>query len=75
MFEVTSSNIAVYDKIKIVEIVTIIVATISMISSLSVVFILIYQYSKLVKGKTLTHHVLQIAIADTIGNIYNNSNS
>ena len=47
------------------EIVSIIIGTFCTIFPLSVVFILIYRYDKLVRGKRLIHYILFIAIADT----------
>jgi len=56
-----STNV-IYD----IEIATIVVAIITMIFTLSVVFILILHYNTLVKGQLLTYHVLIIAICDTV---------
>lgn len=52
--------------IYICEIATIIVAVITMIFTLSVVFILILKYKKLVQGQLLAYNVLMIAICDTV---------
>jgi len=51
------------------EIFAIVIGVISTILPLSVVFILLYKYDILVKGKTLTHYILMIAISDTISAI------
>ena len=48
------------------EIYGIIIGVISALFTISVVFILLYKYDKLVKGRTLIHYILMIAIADTI---------
>ena len=52
--------------VKTIEIFTIIISVISMMFSGSVVFILLYNYKKLVMGKTLIHILLIISICDTI---------
>jgi len=49
-----------------IEIITITFSSLSMIFSLSVVAILLYRYDKLVLGKSLLHHVLIIAICDSM---------
>jgi len=49
-----------------IEIVTIVVSVITMIFTLSVIFILILKYKKLVEGQLLAYNVLMIAICDTI---------
>lgn len=49
-----------------IEIATIVVAVITMIFTLSVIFILILKYKKLVEGQLLSYNVLMIAICDTI---------
>jgi len=51
------------------KIVTIVIGTFCTIFPLSVVFILLYRYDKLVKGKRLIHYILAIAIADTISSL------
>lgn len=51
------------------EIFAIVIGIISTLLPLSVVFILIYKYEILVKGKTLAHYILMIAISDTISSI------
>jgi len=52
--------------IKELEIITIVLSTISMLFSLSVVILLLLRYKKFVSGKLLMHSVLFIAICDTI---------
>jgi hypothetical protein len=52
-------------QLKQVELVTIILSIISLLFSLSVVFILLFKYQKLLEGKVLIHHVLNIAVSDT----------
>ena len=52
-------------QLKQVELVTITLSIISLLFSLSVVFILLFKYHKLLEGKVLIHHVLNIAISDT----------
>jgi hypothetical protein len=47
------------------EIVVMTLSIISLLASLSLVFILFYKYNKLVKDKWLTHVVLMIAICDS----------
>lgn len=59
-----------YKGINEARIFTIILATISTLFSLSVVFILLQQYNSLVRGKTLVHYVLCIAMADTMATIF-----
>ena len=58
-----------YDAINSVRIFTIIIGTFSILLPLSVVLILIQRYSALVKGKSLVHYVMMIAIADTMTSI------
>ena len=48
------------------RIFTIVLASISILFPLSVVFILIQRYNTLVRGKSLIHYILMIAIADTM---------
>ena len=48
------------------EVYAIVIGIISTLVPFSVVFILLYKYDKLVRGKTLTHYILMIAISDTI---------
>ena len=48
------------------RIFTIVLASISVLFPLSVVFILIQRYNTLVRGKSLVHYILMIAIADTM---------
>jgi len=48
------------------EIFSIVIGSISSIFPLSVVLILIQRYNTLVRGKSLVHYVLMIAIADTM---------
>ena len=57
-----SSENAIY----IVEVITIVISSLSVIFPLSVVIILIQRYNSLVMGKSLTHYILMIAIADTM---------
>jgi len=52
-------------QLKQIELVTIILSIISLLFSLSVVFILLFKYQKLLEGKVLIYHVLNIAISDT----------
>jgi hypothetical protein len=49
--------------IKIIEKIQIFTASISMISTLTVVFILLYRYQKLVSNRRFVHYILMIAIA------------
>ena len=49
-----------------VEIITIILSTISLIFSLSVVFIISYRYNNLARGKSLVQTVYIIAICDSV---------
>ena len=58
-----------YNGIKTAEIFTIVIASISALFPASVVFILLQQYDVLVRGKSLIHYVLMIAIADTLVSI------
>ena len=58
-----------YNGIKTAEIFTIVIASISALFPASVVFILLQQYDVLVRGKSLIHYVLMIAIADTFASI------
>ena len=51
------------------EYFTIVIGVISIFFPLSVVFILLYRYDKLVKGRSLIHYVLMIALADTMVSI------
>ena len=51
------------------EIFAIVIGIISALFPLSVVIILLYRYEKLLKGRSLTHYVLMIAISDTITSI------
>jgi len=60
-FELKSNTIFIT-----VENATIVISTISLIFSLSVVFILLYRYEALVAGKPLIAIVLFIAISDTL---------
>jgi hypothetical protein len=53
-------------EIEAVNIINIILCQLSTVCSLSVVFILCYKYSKLVRGKSLVHLVLMIAISDSL---------
>ena len=55
-----------YPAIEQVRIFTIVIATISALFPLSVVIILIQKYDTLVRGKSLVHYVLCIAMADTM---------
>jgi len=55
-----------YQAIEQARVFTIIIASISVLFPLSVVFILIQNYNTLVRGKSLVHYVLCIAIADTM---------
>ena len=52
------------------RIFTIVLASISALFPLSVVFILIQRYNTLVRGKSLIHYILMIAIADTMTAIF-----
>jgi len=52
------------------RIFTIVLASISVLFPLSVVFILIQRYNTLVRGKSLVHYILVIAIADTMTSIF-----
>ena len=54
-----------YEEIHKTEIVTILLAVLSGIASLSVVFILTYKYKELVDKRDFIHYVYMIAIADT----------
>ena len=58
-----------YGKIDDAEKFTMVLASISVLFPLSVVFILIQRYEQLVRGKSLIHYVLMTAIADTITSI------
>ena len=58
-----------FEAIHQTEIFAIVVGTISAIFPLSVVIILLYRYEKLLKGRSLTHYVLMIAMSDTITSI------
>ena len=49
----------------IIELTQIIVSVLSMLITLSVVFILLYRYNKLVSGKSFMHYILMISICDT----------
>lgn len=53
-----------YDGINGAKIFTIVIASISCIFPLSVVFILLQKYSTLVRGKSLIYYILMIAISD-----------
>ena len=55
-----------YQGIEQTRIFTIVIATMSVLFPLSVVIILIQKYDTLVRGRSLVHYVLCIAIADTI---------
>ena len=55
-----------YTAINNVRIFTIVIASISILFPLSVVVILIQRYNTLVRGKSLIHYVMMIAIADTM---------
>jgi hypothetical protein len=59
-----------YRAIDQARVFTIVIATISALFPLSVVIILIQRYGTLVRGKTLVHYVLCIAIADTLTAIF-----
>jgi hypothetical protein len=52
------------------RIFTIVLASISALFPLSVVFILIQRYNTLVRGKSLIHYILMISIADTMTAIF-----
>jgi len=54
------------DAINDARIFTIVIGSISTLFPLSVVIILIQRYTALVKGKSLVHFVMMIAIADTM---------
>jgi len=51
------------------EIFTICISIISAFFPLSVVFIMLYRYNKLVWGKSFCHYILMIAISDTFVSI------
>ena len=55
-----------YPAINDARIFTIVLASISLLFPLSVVIILIQRYGTLVRGRSLIHYVLMIAIADTM---------
>ena len=55
-----------YSAINNVRIFTIVIASISTLFPLSVVVILFQRYNALVRGKSLIHYVMMIAIADTM---------
>ena len=55
-----------YEAINNARIFTIVIASFSTLFPLSVVVILIQRYNTLVRGKSLIHYVLMIAIADTM---------
>jgi len=55
-----------YNALEQSKILTIVIGTFCTIFPLSVVFILLYRYDKLVKGKRLIHYILAIAISDTM---------
>jgi len=59
-----------YTAINDARIFTIVVALISVLFPLSVVIILIQRYNTLVRGKSLVHYVLMIAIADTMTAVF-----
>jgi len=59
-----------YSAIDQARVFTIVIATISALFPLSVAIILIQRYNTLVRGKTLVHYVLCIAIADTLTAIF-----
>ena len=58
--EVVKNNLQLIEKIQIF------ISTISMIATLSVVFILMYRYNKLVEKRRFCQYILTIAIADTL---------
>ena len=55
-----------HEAINDARIFTIVLASISLLFPLSVVIILIQRYGTLVRGRSLIHYVLMIAIADTM---------
>lgn len=55
-----------YKALEVSRIVTIVIGSIAILFPLSVVFILLQRYNSLVKGKSLIHYILMIAIADTL---------
>ena len=55
-----------YSAINNVRIFTIVIASFSIMFPLSVVVILFQRYNALVRGKSLIHYVMMIAIADTM---------
>ena len=55
-----------YTAINNARIFTIVIASISALFPLSVVVILIQRYNALVRGKSLVHYVMMIAVADTM---------
>ena len=59
-----------YQAIDESRIFTIVIATISVLFPLSVVIILIQKYNTLVRGRSLVHYVLCIAIADTMTSFF-----
>ena len=62
---IRDSNDPDYSAIVPVEILSIFLGVFSLFFPLSVVFILLYRYEKLVLGKALIHYILVIGIADT----------
>ena len=59
-------QIQVEHNLKIIEKIQIFIAIISMIATMSVVFILLYKYQKLVKQRRFCQYLLTIAISDTL---------
>jgi len=57
-------------KIEASKIFTIVISVISTVFPLSVVMILLQRYNRLVRGKSLIHYVLCIAVADTLNAIF-----
>ena len=59
-----------YEAIEKCRIFTIIIGSISIIFPLSVVIILIQRYNNLVRGKSMIHYILMIAIADSFTSLF-----
>ena len=59
-----------YEAIEKCRIFTIIISSISIVFPLSVVVILIQRFDNLVRGKSMMHYILMIAIADTFTSFF-----
>lgn len=57
-------------KIEACKVFTIVISIISTLFPLSVVMILLQRYNRLVRGKSLIHYILCIAVADTLNAIF-----